>query len=94
MCAPNHKNTRALPGEKYGFISMDQDAVFQVVAQSPGEDIVLNILAKANHVLDGIAVADADDILLDDGPGIQLFGDIVTFFQEPADRQEWRTPIS
>jgi len=56
---------------------MDQEAVFQVVAQSLGADIVFNIPAKANHVLDGIAVVDADDLLLDDGPGIQLFGDIV-----------------
>ncbi|MCY1430420.1 hypothetical protein D9M71_463690 [compost metagenome] len=57
---------------------MHQHAVFQVVAQAAGQHHFFYVTAKAHHVFDAVAVADANHILLDDGAGIQLFGHIVT----------------
>ncbi len=56
---------------------MDQDTVFEVVAQAAGEDGFFDVLAVAHHVLRGVRMIDADDILLDDGALIELRGNVV-----------------
>ncbi len=46
-------------------------------ANSAGEDHFLEVAAFADEVFDGVAVRDADDILLDDGAVVEDFGDVV-----------------
>lgn len=63
--------------EKDGFVSLHEDTVLKVVAEAPCKDGVLDILAEAHHIFDCIVVSDTDDVLLDDGADVQIFGDVV-----------------
>ena len=63
--------------ENDGLVAVGEHPVFQVVAQAAGEDGFLDVLAVAHHVVRGIRMVDADDILLDDGPLVQLGGHVV-----------------
>src|SRR5690554_7139714 len=42
-----------------------------------GQYVLLNILTQANHVFDGVAMADANNVLLDDRAFIKILGYVV-----------------
>jgi anti-anti-sigma regulatory factor len=54
-----------------------QHAVLEVVAQAAREHRLFDVLAVAHHVLDRVGVVDADHVLLDDRPLVQIGGDVV-----------------
>jgi len=59
------------------FISVDEYAVFDVGADGAGEDYFFEVAAFADEIFDGVAVGDADYVLLDDGAIVEDFGDVV-----------------
>jgi hypothetical protein len=56
---------------------MDEDAVFDVVANAPSKSEALTVASEANQVLGVVVMFDARDLLLDDGAGVQVFRGIV-----------------
>src|ERR1700758_4770735 len=64
--------------EDYGFVAVEQDAVFDVPAYRAGEDYLFDVAALFYKVLDRVSVRDAFDTLLNDGAVIEHFGDIVS----------------
>lgn len=46
-------------------------------ANAPGKNDLLQIAPFPDQVLDRISMADADDVLFDNGAIVQLFGDVV-----------------
>ena len=50
---------------------MDEDPVLQVESHRPGEHDALEVFPLHLHVADGVAVADLDDVLGDDGAVIE-----------------------
>jgi hypothetical protein len=63
--------------ENNRFLSADQDPVFGVKLQCPGKYQSFQVSAFSLQIRDGVAVRYLNDILLDDGAGIQVIGDIV-----------------
>jgi hypothetical protein len=63
--------------ENHGLIAIEKDPVFDVPADGAGKDHLLQVAALADEIFHGIAVGDADDILLDDGTVVENFGDVM-----------------
>jgi hypothetical protein len=63
--------------ENDGFVSVEQDAVFDVPADGSREHYLFEVAAFFHQVLDRVTVRYALDALLDDGPVIQHFRDVV-----------------
>ncbi len=63
--------------EDDGPVGVDQHPVLEVPAQSPGQDRPLHVPTDAQQIVDGVAMVDAADVLLDDGAGVQLGGHVV-----------------
>src|SRR5207253_6750868 len=61
----------------HGLVPVEQDAVLDVPADSAGEDHLFQVAAFLQQVVEGIAVGDAHDILLNDGTVIEDFGDVM-----------------
>jgi hypothetical protein len=59
------------------FISVDEYAVFDVGAHGAGENYLFEVAAFADEIFYGVAVGDADYVLLDDGAVVEDFGDVV-----------------
>src|SRR5581483_8649461 len=59
------------------FIAVHKNAIFDVRSDRAGENNFLEIAAFTDQVLDSVAMRHADDILFNDGPVIENFGDIV-----------------
>ena len=57
--------------------AVHEDAVLEVQLDGAGEDAALDLAAEADEVLDGVAVGDVGDVLVDYGPGIELLADVV-----------------
>src|SRR5207244_10559672 len=55
----------------------EQDAALDVPADSAGEDHLFQVAAFLQQVVEGTAVGDAHDILLNDGTVIEDFGDVM-----------------
>ena len=49
------------------FVAVQQNAVFQVVAQAACQNGFFNVFARAHQVFHGVGVVDTDNVLLDDG---------------------------
>src|SRR3954452_13626627 len=64
-------------GEDDGARALDDDAVLAVPGDRLREHLALDVAADPSHVLDGRAVVDAGDLLLDDRPGVELRGHVV-----------------
>src|SRR6266481_5735088 len=64
--------------EDYSFVAVEQDAVFDVPADGPGEYYLFDVAALLHKVLDCVAVRYTLDTLLDDGAVVEHFGDIVS----------------
>src|ERR1044072_8421734 len=58
-------------------VAVQQDAVLAVVAQAAREDRALDVAGVLDHLLPRVAVVDADDVLFDDGAGVELLADVV-----------------
>ena len=63
--------------EDYGFVAVEQDAVFDVPADCSREDYLFDVAALFHQVLDRVAVRYAFDALLDDGAIIEHFRDVM-----------------
>ncbi len=63
--------------EDDGFVVVDEDAVFEVPADGLGEDGFFEVAAFAGEVGNGVAVADAGDVLMDDGAFVEIGGGVV-----------------
>ena len=63
--------------EDYGLVAVNDYAVAEVKVDGAGEDGLFEVAAFANEVVDGVAVRDADDVLVDDGALIEFGGDVV-----------------
>jgi hypothetical protein len=66
-----------LVSENYCLIAVYKYAVLHMPADGTREDNFFEIAAFADEVFDSVAVGDADDVLLDDGPVIEDFRDVV-----------------
>jgi hypothetical protein len=64
-------------GEDDGAVAVDDGAVLDVVADALGDGVALAVAAEADEVGGGVEVMHAFDFLLDDGPGIEIGGDVV-----------------
>lgn len=64
--------------EDHRLVAVKKNAVFDVPADGAGQDDLLQVAAFANEILDGVAMRDADHVLLDDGTVVEDFADIVT----------------
>src|SRR5208282_1826260 len=64
--------------EHYGLVSIQQDAVFHVPADGARQDDFFDVAALLDQVVDGVAVVDADDILLDDGAIVEYLSNVVS----------------
>src|SRR5579864_4913654 len=63
--------------ENNGFVAVEEDAIFDMPADGSGEDHLFDVAALFYEVLDGVAVRDAFDALLDDGAVVEDFRDVV-----------------
>ena len=74
------RSGRGLRGllEDYGFGAVEEDAIFYVPADGAGENDFFEVATFLDKVVDGVAVIDADDILLDDGAVVEDLGDVVS----------------
>ncbi len=63
--------------ENHGLIAIKKDAVFHVPANGAGKDDLFKVAAFSNQIIDGVAVRDADHVLLDDGTVVENFGNVV-----------------
>ncbi len=61
-----------------GLISVQQDAVFHVPAHGARQDHFFDVAALLDKIVDGVAMVNADDILLDDGAIIEHLSNIVS----------------
>lgn len=68
---------RPISGENYGFIPVKQDSVLQLPAHGAGEDHFFEVASFLEKVIEGIAMGDADNILLNNRAIIEYFGHIV-----------------
>lgn len=64
-------------GEDDRLVSVGEDAVIEVPADSAGEDEALEIAALLNEVGELVVLGDAGDVLLDDGAFVEDFGDVM-----------------
>src|SRR5690606_21173727 len=83
----------ALSVEDHRLVAMHQNAVLQVIAQASRKHHLFHILTQSNHVFDAVAMADTHNVLLDDRPGIQLFGHIVTGRPDQLDATQRRLVV-
>ena len=58
-------------------VAVHEDAVLRMEADGLGEDAAFHVLAERHHVLRGVGVRDAGDVLLDDRPLVQVGGHVV-----------------
>lgn len=58
-------------------VAVRQHAVFEVVAQAAREYGFFDVFAVTHHGFDRVGVVDADHVLLDDRPLVELAGDVV-----------------
>ncbi len=63
--------------EDDSFVSVEQDAIFDVPADGSGENYFFDVAALFHQVVDRVAVRYPFDALFDDGAVIEHFGDIV-----------------
>ena len=63
--------------ENHCLVAVDQDAVFYMQADGAREHDLFQIAALADQVIDGVAMGDADYILLDDGAVVENFSDVM-----------------
>ena len=63
--------------KNHGLVAIKKDAVFDVPADGAGEDDFLEVAAFADEIFDGVAVRDADHVLLDDGAVVEDLSDVV-----------------
>src|SRR5450755_3308659 len=62
----------------HGFIPIKQDAVFHAPADGPRQDDLFDVAALLDEVVDGVAVVDADDILVDDGAIVEYLSNVMS----------------
>src|SRR3954468_13485458 len=55
-------------------VAGDQDAAFEVQSHGAGQDLAFELAAFLDEAVDVVAVADAADVLLDDGALVQVGG--------------------
>src|SRR5690606_40506058 len=72
---PAHRD-RA-PREADMLVAVNEESVLDMQADRPGEDRPLDVAADGLELGYVVAVVDAGDVLFDDGPGVQLLGDVV-----------------
>ena len=80
MCSPDvHDLPRRCQAasEDHGFIAVKKNAIFDVPAHGAGEHDLLEVAAFADKIVDGVAVRDADYVLLNDGAVVKDFSDVV-----------------
>ena len=65
------------PSQDDGGVVNPDDAVLAVPADGAGQHRALNVGAKPDQIGGGVPVIDADDVPLDDGALVQVFGDVV-----------------
>ena len=63
--------------EDDGAGAVNEDAVFDVVADSAGEGEALAVAAETDEVFGFVIVLHAGNLLLDDGPLVEVFGGVV-----------------
>ena len=63
--------------ENYRFVAIKKNAVFDMPADGPGENDFLEIAAFADEIFNGVAVGDADYVLLDDRTVVQNLSDVM-----------------
>ncbi len=63
--------------ENHCFIAVQKDAVFDMPADGSGEYDFFEVATFADQVFDGVAMGDADYILLDDGAVVENFSDVM-----------------
>src|SRR5690606_14859337 len=83
----------ALSVEDHRLVAVHQNAVLQVIAQASRKHHLFHVLTQSNHVFDAVAMADTHNVLLDDRPGIQLFGHIVTGRPDQLDATQRRLVV-
>ena len=60
-----------------GAVAVDECAVVNVIANAFGESDAFALAAEASEVSGGVEVVNAFDFLFDDGPCIEVVGDVV-----------------
>src|SRR5690348_1274130 len=63
--------------ENYSLVSVEQNSILHMPANGPRQHDFLQVAAFADQVLDGIAVGNANHVLLDDRAIVEHFGDVV-----------------
>src|SRR5450755_1026767 len=63
--------------EDYRLVSIEQNAVFHMPANSARQHDFFQIAALLDQIVDGVAMVDADDVLLDDGAVVEYLGNVV-----------------
>ena len=63
--------------EDYGLVAIAEDAVLEVPADGAGKDDALKVASAGDEIFDLVAMRDAGDILLDDGPVVEHGGDVM-----------------
>ena len=63
--------------ENDGFITVEQDAIFDVPADRPGEHNFLQVSTFLKQIIDGISMGDANHVLLDNRAVVKHLGDVV-----------------
>lgn len=58
--------------------TIDQNPVFHMKSHGPGKYDPLDVLSLEHHVLDGVLVADLDDVLGNNGPFVKNLRDVMT----------------
>ena len=60
-----------------GLAAVEENPILEMVADRPGEHAPLDVAAFADQVIGRVAVADAFDVLLDDGTFVQISRDVM-----------------
>src|SRR5918997_6294693 len=63
--------------EDYGAVAVDKHPVLQVPPHRAGEDAPLDLAPEADEILGGVAVGYVGDVLVDDGPRVEILRDVV-----------------
>ena len=56
---------------------MHRHSVFEVPAYGLGQDATLDLSTDSNHIVYAVSVGNMRDILIEDGPGIELRRDVM-----------------
>jgi len=74
---------RITPSENDGLVVVHDNSVLATPEHRAGEHRTFDVCADANQVVDSVRVIDTDDVLFDDWPLVEHFGDVVAL-RRPA----------